>query len=454
MLTARGRWTIALGLVAGLAGRILGIPELFGLAAAAVVITLVSLVRVRMTRAEVTVRARAVPPVVAFGEAALLELSIEESSVAGSLASAVVLFADESASAYACQPEKIIVPRLSRGEWAGATFALSTHRRGVVEAGAYEAAVTDPLGLVRRPIATCRAVSCVVLPRVEPLATVVPRGLGWTGTGNMRSAAERLISGSSTLRRYVQGDDLRLVHWHTTARVGALMVREGGDRQDPERIATTVLLDTGDETTPPDDLDRAVEVAASVLSAAADASDGGVSGAWRLVTTAGLDTGPQHGYEDLQDALIALAGVASSPGSARERFAVAARGLRRPDEDEVLVIVGAFGGSPPDQELLDDIAAAYFGAVLVLVGAGAPSPEDGWHADAGNAGSQGVLGIHPRPGPPRTANRHIARTGTGLLTVTLPAGRSLAAAWGLEPAAVQPPDALTGRAPGAEVVAR
>ena len=50
------------------------------------------------------------------------------------------------------------------------------------------------------------------------------------------------------------------------------MVREGGDRDDPDRIATTVLLDAGGAETPPDELERAVEVAASVLAAAAEES--------------------------------------------------------------------------------------------------------------------------------------------------------------------------------------
>ena len=255
MLTARGRRTIALALVVGLTGRILGIPELFGLAAAAVLITLAALLRVRMTRVAVKLSARGLPPVVAFGEPALIELTIEDLSTTRSLASEIVLLGDESAGSGFRQPEKIVVPRLCRGGRANAAFQLPTLRRGLLEAGAYQAAVTDPLGLARRPIATSRAARCVVLPRIEPLATVVPKGLGWVGTGSMRSGAERLISGSSTLRRYVQGDDLRLVHWRTTARIGELMIREGGDRQDPEWISTTVLLDTGDGSTPPADLD-------------------------------------------------------------------------------------------------------------------------------------------------------------------------------------------------------
>ena len=63
-------------------GRILGIPELFGLAAAAVVVALAALVRVRLAKGTVRVTARAVPPIVERRTAARsCELAIEESGV-------------------------------------------------------------------------------------------------------------------------------------------------------------------------------------------------------------------------------------------------------------------------------------------------------------------------------------------------------------------------------------
>ena len=212
-----------------------------------------------------------------------------------------------------CQPPEIIVPRLARGERAEVSFELCTERRGAIEAGAYEAVSSDPLGLARRSLSVSRPARCIVLPRIEPLATVVPEGLELIRAENGGSSAERLIVGTSMLRPYVDGDDLRRVHWRTTARVGTLMVRDGGDLDEPDRTATTVLLDVGDQETPPYELDRAVEVAASILSVAADESISGAWGAYRLLTTTGLDTGAQRGHENLQSMLIALAGVAASP---------------------------------------------------------------------------------------------------------------------------------------------
>jgi uncharacterized protein (DUF58 family) len=431
MLTARGRRTITLGLIAGALGRILGIPELFGLATAVVVVALAALVRVRLVKGTVTVGARAMPPVVTAGEPAVLELTVEESSASGSLSSAVTLVTDDLQGPGLVQPAKIIVRRLARGDRARVTFGLFTERRGPVDAGAYEAVISDPLGLARRRLAVSRSARCLVLPRVEPLATVLPKGVSAMGSDSTLSAAEQRVTGSSMLRRYARGDDLRQVHWRTTARIGELMVRDGGARDEPGRVATTVLLDVADDATPADELDRAVEVVASVLSAAADESSAGVSGAYRLLTTTGLDTGGQWGLENLQNVLIALAGVAAVRTSSSWRFSTAIEQLGRPDGDEVLFIVGAFGERRPDPVVLEDLAQAYSAVVLVLVGAACSPTRDElearWQADSGGAGSRGILGTGSFV--PQDAG---GRSGAGVLTVPLPLGVSLAAVWSLD----------------------
>jgi uncharacterized protein (DUF58 family) len=89
----------------------------------------------------------------------------------------------------------------------------------------------------------------------------------------MDGRVDRVPDGSitfSTLREYVLGDDLRHVHWRTSARVGELMVREHVDTSLPRLV---VLLDdrsvghgpgAGGEST----FEAACEAAASVAVAA------------------------------------------------------------------------------------------------------------------------------------------------------------------------------------------
>jgi hypothetical protein len=77
------------------------------------------------------------------------------------------------------------------------------------------------------------------------------------------------------------GDDLRRVHWRSTARTGDLMLR-----QDERRVGevATVLLDTRAAAHTGDSFERALEVAVSVAAALVD--DGR---RLRFVTTGGFD---------------------------------------------------------------------------------------------------------------------------------------------------------------------
>ena len=107
-----------------------------------------------------------------------------------------------------------------------------------------------------------------VRPRIHPIAAV-PVGL----SRSMDGRVDRVPHGSITfaaLREYVVGDDLRHVHWRTSARVGELMVREHVDTSLPRVV---VLLDDRAEAHVPmiadeSTFEAACEAAASVLVAA------------------------------------------------------------------------------------------------------------------------------------------------------------------------------------------
>ena len=60
----------------------------------------------------------------------------------------------------------------------------------------------------------------------------------------VRRAASDPLSGFVSLREYVDGDDPRLIHWPTSARMGTLMLREHVELRRPE---FTVVLDAVDD---------------------------------------------------------------------------------------------------------------------------------------------------------------------------------------------------------------
>jgi uncharacterized protein (DUF58 family) len=103
------------------------------------------------------------------------------------------------------------------------------------------------------------------------------------------------------LRPWTVGDDLRRVHWPSTARRDELMVRQ---HDVPWQGRATVVLDVRARHHDEDSLEQAVSAAASIAAAS------GRGGALvRLVTTDGADTGFGTGPAHLEAILDRLARV-------------------------------------------------------------------------------------------------------------------------------------------------
>ncbi|MCO5995349.1 DUF58 domain-containing protein [Actinoallomurus rhizosphaericola] len=157
------------------------------------------------------------------------------------------------------------LPFLRPGATTTITYRLDTTRRGVFDAGPLRWERRDTLGLAAAARTTGDVRRVHVHPATHPMA-IVPSGRVRNPEGPV---ADTVLAGGATfhrLREYVPGDDLRQVHWRSSARAGTLMVRENVDTSLP---ATTLLLDVHPDAY--DDaafFEEAVEVAASALVAA------------------------------------------------------------------------------------------------------------------------------------------------------------------------------------------
>ncbi|UIX32334.1 DUF58 domain-containing protein [Streptomyces sp. GQFP] len=158
------------------------------------------------------------------------------------------------------------VPPLRPGTSHELRYALPTARRGRVPVGPLRLERTDPLGLARRMRPYGEADTLLVRPRICPLP-VLPSGRAHHVEGPASDTADDGSLTFHALREYVLGDDLRRVHWRSTARTGTLMVRQMVDVSLPH---TTLMLDTRQRAhASEDDFELAVDCAASVAYAAA-----------------------------------------------------------------------------------------------------------------------------------------------------------------------------------------
>lgn len=138
--------------------------------------------------------------------------------------------------------------------------------RGVLDVGPAIAVRTDPLGLLRKTVRWCEPIELYVRPRMALLST-----LGSGQVRDLEGVPSDRVSMSDlafhALREYVPGDDLRHVHWRSSARAGELLVRQ---YHDTRRNHATVVLDPTPEAYRTDaEYELGVSVAASLIMCAA-----------------------------------------------------------------------------------------------------------------------------------------------------------------------------------------
>ncbi len=160
------------------------------------------------------------------------------------------------------RPIRARLPRLRRGERALRTYRLPTATRGVYDVGPVEIPRADPFGLCRTVQRMGAPQRIAVHPRLlglQPLPTGTSRNL----EGPSSDSSPQGTVTFHRLREYVVGDDLRNVHWLSTARIGRLVVRHNVDTAQPY---TVVLLDLDPTRYSADTFEEAVDAAASVIT--------------------------------------------------------------------------------------------------------------------------------------------------------------------------------------------
>lgn len=117
------------------------------------------------------------------------------------------------------------VPRLAPGAETEELFAVPTARRALILAGPALSVRGDQLGLLRRTNRWTDQIELFVHPKTVRLAATA-RGL----VRDLEGQTTKVVTDSDlafhALRSYEPGDDIRNVHWRTSARTGQLMVRQ------------------------------------------------------------------------------------------------------------------------------------------------------------------------------------------------------------------------------------
>lgn len=240
MLTVRGAALLTSAGLLWLVGRLLGVDELHVAAVAAAALVVLAGLMVRLPGDQVAVRRLAGVSRLAFGAEADVALEVRNDS---RMPTPTLTVRDQVPAVLATGPSQRAVDGLGPGRTVRLRYRIRGTQRGRFALGPARLRLTDPFDVAGRTRHTRRVDEVVVYPRIEVLPDA---GGAQLPQGRSDGDQHRLLNVGDefhTMREYVQGDDLRRVHWPSTARQQKLMVRQD---ELPWRAETTILLDTRD----------------------------------------------------------------------------------------------------------------------------------------------------------------------------------------------------------------
>ncbi|WP_328912908.1 MULTISPECIES: DUF58 domain-containing protein [unclassified Streptomyces] len=236
-LTTRGRSFVAAGIAAAACSYVLGQADLLRVGLLLAVLPLVCVAVLYRTRYRVAGSRRLAPSRVPAMSEARVHLRVDNVSRAHS---GLLMLQDRVPYVLGPRP-RFVLDRVEPGGHREVSYRVRSDLRGRYPLGPLQLRLSDPFGMVELTRSFSAYDTLTVVPRVEPLPAVRLAGES-TGYGENRTRALAFSGEDDVIPRgYRHGDDLRRVHWRSTAKYGELMVRR---EEQPHRARCTVLLDT------------------------------------------------------------------------------------------------------------------------------------------------------------------------------------------------------------------
>jgi uncharacterized protein (DUF58 family) len=283
--TTRGTSFLAAGAAAALAGLFLGERDLVSVGIFLLVLPLFSALAAGRARYRLSCVRSISPPRVAAGQSALVRVHLQNVS---RLPTGLLLAEDAVPYALGTRP-RYVLNGIERGGSRELTYPLRSDLRGKFVVGPLEIRIADAFGLVELGRSFSSRTTFLVTPRVVPLPRAVVTG-SWLGDGDRRARSAAAAGEDDVVpRAYRDGDELRRVHWRSTARYGELMVRR---EEQQWRNRVLLLLDT---------------------RRGAHAGSGAAS-SFEFAVSAAASIGVHLAHEGLDGQLITDTGALSAPG--------------------------------------------------------------------------------------------------------------------------------------------
>jgi uncharacterized protein (DUF58 family) len=236
-LTRRGRIVAGLGIGGVVISGALGQRDLMRVGVLLLVLPLLSAVLVARTRYRLASARGLRPTRVSVDQPTTSVVRVENvSRLPGGL-----LLVEDAVPWQLGRAQRFVIDRLESGGRRDVRYELRGALRGRYTIGPVNVQLVDPFGFCRATRQFTTTDTLTVVPAIVTLPAI-PVGGDWSGLGEARSRAVASAGEDDIIpREYRTGDELRRVHWKSTARSGELMVRR---EEHPWRTRATVFLDT------------------------------------------------------------------------------------------------------------------------------------------------------------------------------------------------------------------
>src|SRR5215203_473603 len=237
LLTPRGRFFILGGSAVVVGSMIAGQRDVMRIGLLLLVLPVIAAVLVARARLRMSCERSVEPAQVPLGSPMRGKISLGQD---GRLPAGILLLEDTVPRELGSRP-RFLVDKADLSWRRIVEYPLLGRVRGRFSTGPLRVRTTDPFGLVQLDRQFAATTQVMVTPRVVPLSALRTTG-GAGSTGEARPHRVGVVGTDDALvREYRQGDDVRRIHWRSTARWGDLMVRREEQAWDP---SASIVLDS------------------------------------------------------------------------------------------------------------------------------------------------------------------------------------------------------------------
>jgi uncharacterized protein (DUF58 family) len=234
--TTRASCLLAAGITAVLCGLLLGEIDLVRAGVLAAAIPCVAGLIVHRAQVRIANRRSVEPTHASAGDAVTVHLVISNRSV---LRTGTLMVEDQLPERLIGRARFVLDP-LGSHESRTVSYRLPGLGRGHYRVGPLRIRLSDPFRLIDLTRSFTATSEFVVAPVIDQLPAVEPPRSDELGDSAGSHSIGTHGADDQSTREYRVGDDLRKIHWRSSARTGSLMVRQ---EERPWRGQSTVLLD-------------------------------------------------------------------------------------------------------------------------------------------------------------------------------------------------------------------